>query len=439
MNRALLVVGLNHERAPLDVRERLAIPGAGLPAALTQLLTETGLSEVLLLATCNRVEIWGVEREAGASTAVARWLGAHGGTMPEALGELLYERRGAGAVAHMASVAAGLDSMVIGEPQILGQVKAAHAIAAAHGGVGALLGEAVSQALRIARHVRTETEIGHGAVSVSYAAVELARRIFADLRDRRVVLVGAGEMGGLAARHLAAVGVSQLVIVNRTLDRAEAIARETGGKAVPFEEFPRHAAGADILICAATAPGVLITASQVAAWVAARPRPLFVIDLGVPRNVERRVARLADVYLYDVDDLEGIVAANRQARGRELDRARQLVAHAVAALERAAAARIATPTIRSLRAKVEEIRRAEVERALARLGDRSPRVGAAVDAMSIALVNKILHGPTEQLKAAQAAPGGARVRALVRELFGLEPERGESCDDGDDGEEEASP
>jgi glutamyl-tRNA reductase len=436
VNRTLILVGVNHERAPLDVRERLAIPGVRLPTALAQLLTETGLSEAMLLATCNRVEVWGVEREAGASAAVARWLGAHGSTAPEALGALLYERRGAAAVAHMASVAAGLDSMVVGEPQILGQVKAAHAVAAAQGAVGACLGEAVSQALRIARRVRTETEIGRGAVSVSYAAVELARKIFADLRDRSVVLVGAGEMGGLTARHLAELGVSQLVIMSRTLERAEAIARETGGKAVPFEEFPGHAAGADILICAVTAPGVLITASQVAAWVGARPRPLFVIDLGVPRNVERGVARLADVYLYDVDDLKGVVAANRQARGRELDRARQLVAHAVAALERAAAARIATPTIRSLRAKVEEIRRAEVERALARLGDQSPRVRAAVDAMSIALVNKILHGPTEQVKAAQATPGGARVRALVRELFGLEREPEESSDDE---EEEASP
>jgi len=439
VNRALVLVGVNHERAPLDVRERLAIPNSRLPAALAQLLTETGLSEALLLATCNRVEVWGVERGTAASTAVARWLGAHGGRAAEALGELLYERRGAAAVAHMASVAAGLESMVVGEPQILGQVKTAHAVAAAHGAVGACLGEAVGQALRIARRVRRETEIGRGAVSVSYAAVELARKIFADLRDHSVVLLGAGEMGGLAARHLAELGVSRLIVVSRTLERAEAVARETGGKAVPFEEFPRHAAGADILICAATAPGALITASQVAGWVAARPRPLFVIDLGVPRNVERGVAGLADVYLYDVDDLKAVVAANRRARARELDRARQLVAQAVAALERTAAARTATPTIRSLRAKVEEIRQAEVERALARLGDRSPRVRATVDAMSIALVNKILHGPTERVKAAQAAPGGARLRALVRELFGLEREPGESAADDDEEEEEASP
>lgn len=326
----------------------------------------------------------------------------------------------------MAAVAAGLDSMVVGEPQILGQVKAAHAAAAAAGTVGPVLGDAVTQALRIARRVRTETDVGRGAVSVSYAAVELARKIFGDLQERTVVLIGAGEMGGLAARHLADLGVSRLVITSRTVERAEAIARETGGKAVPFEEYPRHAAAADILICAAAAPHVLVTAGQVAGWVAARPRPLFCIDLGVPRNVDRGVGRLADVYLYDVDDLEAVVEANRRAREREVARARQLIAEAVARLARTAAARTAAPTIRSLRAKLEEIRQAEVERTVARLagrvGDRAPEVRAAVEAMSIALVSKILHGPIEQLKAAQAAPGGARLRALVRELFGLDGE-----------------
>jgi glutamyl-tRNA reductase len=422
MNPGLVVVGVNHERAPVEVRERLAIPDARLAAALAGLLAETGLGEALLLATCNRVEVWGVGRAAEATGAVAGWLAVQGGTAPAALAGLTYEHRGTAAVAHMAAVAAGLDSMVLGEPQILGQVKAAHAAATAAGAVGTVLGDAVTQALRIARRVRTETEIGRGAVSVSYAAVELARKIYGDLRDRSVVLLGAGEMGGLAARHLADVGVSHLLIVSRTVERAEAIARETGGKAAPFEEFPRHAAGADILICAATAPDVLVTAGQVAGWLALRPRPLFVIDLGVPRNVDRGVSRLADVYLYDIDDLEGVVEANRRARGRELERARQLVAEAVARLERTTAARTAAPTIRSLRAKLEEIRQAEVERTLARLRHHDDEVRAAVEAMSAALVNKILHGPIEQLKAAQAVPGGARLRALVRELFGLDRE-----------------
>jgi glutamyl-tRNA reductase len=422
VNAALLAIGLNHASAPIETRERLAVAEAALPAALGDLLAATGLAEALLIATCNRVEVWGVERTLGAPAAVAAWLAARAGTPAAHLEGLLYLRRGLDAVAHMAAVAAGLDSMVVGEPQILGQVKAAHAAAVTQGAVGAVLGEAVGQALRIAKRVRTETEVGRGAVSVSYAAVELARKIFGDLRERSVVLLGAGEMGGLAARHLADLGVSRLVITSRTTERAESIARETGGKAVPFEEFARHAATADIVICAATAPGVLVTQGHVAVWVASRPRPLFIIDLGVPRNVERAVNRFADVYLYDIDDLQGVVEANRRAREREVERARALIAEAVARAGQAAAARSAAPTIRSLRAKLEEIRQAEVERAAARLGDRDPEVRAALDAMSTTLVNKILHGPIEQLKAAQAAPGGAGFRALVRELFGLERE-----------------
>ncbi|MBI4013826.1 MAG: glutamyl-tRNA reductase [Candidatus Rokubacteria bacterium] len=422
MTLPVVVVGLDHGSAPVELRERLAVPESRLPAALADLLAHTGLGEALLLATCNRVEVWGLEQGGDAAAAVTRWLAAQAEAPPAELAGLLYVRRGLEAVAHMASVAAGLDSMVIGEPQILGQVKAAHATAAAQGAVGPVLGDAVGQALRIAKRVRTETEVGRGAVSVSYAAVELARKIFGDLRERTVVLLGAGEMGGLAARHLADLGVSRLVITSRTTERAEAIARETGGKAVAFEDFPRHAASADILICAATAPGVLVTQAHVAAWVASRPRPLFIIDLGVPRNVDRAASRVADVYLYDIDDLQGVVEANRRAREREVERARALVADAVARVGQATAARTAAPTIRSLRAKLEEIRQGEVERAVARLGERGPEVRAALDAMTTTLVNKILHGPIEQLKAAQAAPGGARLRALVRELFGLERE-----------------
>jgi glutamyl-tRNA reductase len=422
MNPGLLAIGLNHASAPIETRERLAVEDAALPAALGDLLATTGLAEALLIATCNRVEVWGVERAPGAQAAVTAWLAARAGTPEGQLESLLYLRRGLDAVAHMAAVAAGLDSMVIGEPQILGQVKAAHVAAVTQGAVGTVLGEAVAQALRIAKRVRTETEVGRGAVSVSYAAVELARKIFGDLRERAVVLLGAGEMGGLAARHLADLGVSRLVITSRTTERAESIARETGGKAVPIEEFPRQAAAADIVICAATAPGVLVTQAHVSVWVASRPRPLFIIDLGVPRNVERAVGRIADVYLYDIDDLRGVVEANRRAREREVDRARALIAEAVARVGQAAAARSAAPTIRSLRAKLEELRLAEVERAAARLGDRGPEVRAALDAMSIALVNKILHGPIEQLKAAHAAPGGAGFRALIRQMFGLERE-----------------
>jgi len=427
---ALIVVGLNHVTAPVEVRERLAVVESALPETLSALLGATGLAEGLILGTCNRVEVWGAARAGDPVAAVIDWLGARGGIAPDRLPSLLYVHCGLEALAHMARVAASLDSMVIGEPQILGQVKAAHAAAAAQGAAGPVLADAVGQALRIAKRVRTETDVGRGAVSVSYAAVELARKIFGDLRERAVVLVGAGEMGALAARHLADLGVSRLVIVSRTLAHAEDVARTTGGKAVPFAEFPQQAATANILICAATAPGFLVSRADVEGWVASRPRPLFIIDLGVPRNVDRAVQRVSDVYLYDVDDLQGVVDANRRAREREVERANALIADAVARLEQRAAARTAARTIRSLRAKLEEIRRVEVERAAARLGGDLPEARAALEAMSMALVNKILHGPIEQLKAAQAAPGSGRFRALVRDLFGLEREgEGEDADE----------
>jgi glutamyl-tRNA reductase len=420
---ALVVIGLNHTTAPVELREGLAVEGSMLDAAFAELRAAAGLGETLILATCNRVEVWGVEVETDAATTVTRWLAARGGASAAELAGLLYVRRGSDAIVHMAAVAAGLDSMVVGEPQILGQVKAAHAAAEAHGAAGPVLAEAVGHALRIASRVRTETGVGRGALSVSSAAVQLARKIFGDLRERAVVLVGAGEMGGLAARHLADLGVTRLVVTGRTLERAEALARETGGKAVPFDEFPRYAADADILICAAAAPRLLVTKAQVEGWIARRPRPLFVIDLGVPRNVERAVSHVADVYLYDIDDLGGVVEENRRAREREVERARALIVDAMARLGQVAAARKAAPTIRSLRAKIEEIRLAEVERAIARLRPSSPETRAALEALSVTLVNKVLHGPIEQLKAAQQAPGGVRLRALVRELFGLDRER----------------
>jgi glutamyl-tRNA reductase len=420
MTPGLLVVGLNHATAPVEVRERLVVPDAALPEALGDLLGATGLGEGLFLATCNRVEVWGVAPAEAHAEVVGRWLRARAGPDVEGRPDLLYVRWGREALAHMARVAASLDSMVVGEPQILGQVRSAHAAAGAAGAAGPVLGEAVGHALRIARRVRAETEVGRGAVSVSYAAVELARKIFGDLRDRAVVLMGAGEMGTLAARHLAELGVSRLVVASRTLEHAEEVARATGGKAVRFDEFARHAATADIVICAANAPG-LVTRGDVEAWVAARPRPLFVIDLGVPRNVEREAGRVADVYVYDVDDLQGVVAANREARARELGRALALVEAAVSRVDHRHLARSAAPTIRSLRAKLEEIRRAEVERATGRLrGGQDAR--AVLEAMSVGLVNKILHGPIEQLKAAQGGPAGGRFRALVRELFGLTPD-----------------
>jgi glutamyl-tRNA reductase len=437
MTPGLFVVGLNHTTAPVEIRERLAVADTDAAEVLIALVATAGLTEAQLVSTCNRVEVWGLATGGDGPAQVAGWFARRGATAVEDLAAHLYVREGLEAIGHMAAVAAGLDSMVVGEPQILGQVKAAHAAAVAHGTAGPGLAEAMSHALRIARRVRTDTGVGRGALSVGHAGVALARKIFGDLRPRSVVLVGAGEMGALVARHLADAGVSRLVITSRTFDHAESVARQTGGKAVPFEEFPGHAAAADILICAVTAPGVLVTRMQVETWFARRARPLFVIDLGVPRNVERVVDRVANVYLYDIDDLQSVVQTNRQARQREVERGRALVADAVARLGQAAAARRAAPTIRSLRAKVEALRQAEVERAVARLRDPSPEARAALETLSTALVNKILHGPIEQLKAAQAAPHGVSLRSLVRDLFGLGREDQDEPEAARQGEEQS--
>jgi glutamyl-tRNA reductase len=425
--RALLVAGLSHATAGLDVRERLAVAEPALPDVLAAVRAAGRLAEALVLGTCNRVEVWGVEQDGDAAAALTGWLAARAGDAAERVAGLVYVHRGAAAVRHMAAVAAGLDSMVVGEPQILGQVKAAHAAAVAHQAAGAELGAAVSEALRIAKRVRSETEVGRGALSVASAAVELARKIFGDLAARDVLLVGAGEMGELAARHFAQLGVRRLAITSRTAERAQAVARETGGTPVAFDDWLARAAEADVVIAAVAAPEVLVTRARAEAWIARRPRPLLIVDLGVPRNVERSVGQVAEVYVYDVDDLASVVEANRLARAREVERGRALVAEAVARLERRTVARGAAPTIRSLRAKLEDIRRAEVARAAAALRDGSPEARAALDAMSIALVNKILHGPIEALKQAQAAPGGRSFGDLVREMFGLgrEDERAE--------------
>jgi glutamyl-tRNA reductase len=417
--RALLVAGLSHAAAELAVRERLAVAETALPGVLAEVRAAGRLAEALVLGTCNRVEVWGVERDGDAAAALTGWLAARAGDAADRVAGLVYVHRGAAAVRHMAAVAAGLDSMVVGEPQILGQVKAAHAAAVAHQAAGAELGATLSEALRIARRVRSETEVGRGALSVASAAVELARKIFGDLAARDVLLVGAGEMGELAARHFAQLGVRRLAITSRTAERAQAVARQTGGTPVAFDDWPARAAEADVLIAAVAAPEVLVTRQRASAWIAHRARPLLIVDLGVPRNVERSVAQVAEVYVYDVDDLASVVEANRLARAREVERGRALVAEAVARLERRTVARRAAPTIRSLRAKLEDIRRAEVARAAAGLRDGSPEARAALDAMSIALVNKILHGPIEALKQAQAAPGGRSFRDLVREMFGL--------------------
>ena len=421
MSGALFVAGLSHHLAPVEVRERLVVEEDKLREILGDLAGRGVASEVVVLSTCNRVEIYGVaEVPSEARAAGFRQLGAHRGVPLGALEPLLYTKIDADAVAHLFRVTASLDSMLVGEPQITGQVKEAFALAQACGTVGSLLHAAMTQAFNVAKKVRTETGIGRHAVSLSFAAVELARKIFGSLEGASVLFVGAGEMGELAARHMGEQGALPPYVANRTAARAEALARELGGIAVPFEQAARLLGDVDIAIASTAAPEPIITAGDVRAALARRgTRPLFLIDLGVPRNVDPAVAGLDGAFCYDVDDLRAVVEANLRERAREAQRAEALVAREVARF----AARLrdleVVPTIVSLRDKLESMRRAEVERALARLPGATPETRRALDALSQAIVNKVLHAPIVKLKDSSRAGHGRRWMETVSELFGL--------------------
>jgi glutamyl-tRNA reductase len=333
---------------------------------------------------------------------------------------LLYTHVEGDAVRHAFRVAASLDSMMIGEPQILGQVKEAFALAQACETVGPRLHPLFSQAFSVAKKVRTETEIARHAVSVSFAAVELAKKIFAALAGKAVLLVGAGEMSELAARHLVEQGAFPIYVTNRTAARAQELARALAGTAVPFAELDTALAAVDIVITSTGAPEPVVRRAAVERALRDRGgRPLFFIDIAVPRDVEAGVDGLDDVYRYDIDDLKQVVDANIRERGREAQRAEALVEREVARFGARQGDVEVIPTIVSLRTRLEEIRQAEVGKTLARLPDASPETRAAIDTLSTAMVNKILHAPITKLRESSRAGSSRSWLELVHELFGL--------------------
>jgi glutamyl-tRNA reductase len=417
----LFVTGLSHRTAPVEVREQLAVEDAKLREVLRDLHGTGALGEALILATCNRVEIYGVADVPGEARAAAvRHLCRYRGVEPAGVEPYFYTHVDRDAVHHVFRVAASLDSMVLGEPQILGQVKDAFAVAQACETVGPVLYPLFSQAFAVAKQVRTETAIGHHAVSVSFAAVELARKIFDGLGGRTVLLVGAGEMGALAARDLVEQGAFPIYIVNRTWTRAQELARSLSGTALPFAELATALASADIAITSTGSPEPLIDRETVAGVMRERQgRPLFFVDIGVPRDVDPAVGELHDVYCYDIDDLEQVVAANLRERAREAGRAEGLVEREVVKFLTRLGDLEVVPTIVSLRERLDDIRLHEVRKALARLPEASPETRDAIEALSTAIVNKILHAPISKLRESSRAGRGRSLMAIVHELFGL--------------------
>jgi glutamyl-tRNA reductase len=416
----LFVSGLNHRNAPVSVREQVAVEEDKLREILADVQASGVTGEIVLLSTCNRVEVYGVAEAPGeARTAIFQHLCRQRGVDIATVEPVLYTHVEADAVRHAFRVASSLDSMMVGEPQILGQVKDAFALAQACESVGPTLHTLFTHAFAVAKKVRSETEIARHAVSISFAAVELAKKIFAGLSGRAVLLVGAGKMGELAARHLVEQGAFPIYVTNRTWTRALEMARSLAGTAVPFDELIPAIAAVDIVITSTGAAEPLVTRHQVQGVMHGRRRPLFFIDIAVPRNVEGTVNALDNVYVYDIDNLKSVVDANIRERSREAQRAEGLVEREVVKFLARLRDVEVIPTIVSLRERLETIRRAEVEKTLTRLPDAPPEVRAALDSLSSAIVNKILHTPITKLRESSRAGAGRSWTELVHELFGL--------------------
>jgi glutamyl-tRNA reductase len=417
---AIVVIGLNHKTAPIAVRERIAFPEKTLHEPLGR-WRDVAIAELVILSTCNRVEFY-VQTEAPEASyaSCVDFVSAYHDIAPSEFTPHLYQWRDAEAVQHLFRVATSLDSLVVGEPQILGQVKAAYRAAQEAGRTGLILTQLFDRAFAVAKTVRTETGISDHAVSVSYAAVELAKKIFEHLHTLTALVLGAGETSELAARHLANQGVKKIFVANRTMARAEQLAQALDAKAVPWELFPEHLVHADIVMSSTSAPQPIIVPAVVqSAMRHRRGRPMFFIDMAVPRDVDPTVNTLENVFVYDLDDLENVVEANRRERQQEAIAADVLVGREVRRFQQWLAGRDAVPTIVALRQHAETIRVVELEKAMARLGALDERQQRVVEALTSAIVNKLLHAPTVYLKRTTSEAQGSEVVQLVRHLFDL--------------------
>lgn len=422
----LWIVGLNHQTAPVELRERLALSEEQAAEHGRQLVASGVVHEAAVLATCNRVELIGVSdrRAEEVPAELTGFLARQSGLPLQTLIEHRYVHRGKLALRHLFRVAASLDSMMVGEPQILGQVKQQFRQAMAVGAAARVLRGCFERSFSVAKRVRTETGIAAKSVSISSAAVELARRIFDRLEDKTAMLIGAGKMAELAARHLLGQGTASVIVTNRSFDRAVELARTFAGTPVPFDRFFQYLPLADVVLGSVAAPGFIVSPSQLSEVMRARRRkPMFFIDLGVPRNFDPAINDIENVYLYNIDDLAHVADDHRTERQREALRAEEIVDEEVARFWPRLGARDFTPTIVALREKLHGIGREELERALRALHSLRPEERHALEAMTQAIVNKILHPPLAALKElaiSEDAAAAADATELIHQLFALE-------------------
>src|SRR5271165_6302827 len=415
------LIGVNHKTAPVEVRERLAIPESRLAEACKKLAEHPAISEGMIVSTCNRVEFL-ANMKNGAGD-LREFLREYFAVDLAQFESHLYEFREQEAVRHVFRVASSLDSMVVGEPQILGQVKEAYATARAVGAVRAQLDQLLTRAFAVAKRVRTETAVGSSSVSVASVAVELAQKIFGNLSGKSVYLVGAGKMSELAARHLLAHGAASIFVANRTYDRAIRLAQKFDGQAIEFSRLYDTCERADIVITSTGAPHFIFNREHGEKFLARRKnRPMFFIDIAVPRDVDPEMNKVDGIFVYDIDDLQQAVASHVSDRKKEAERAEEIVTDEVGKFQSRLQTLDVVPTIVSLQDNLETIRQAEIDRVRGRLGAMTTDQELAVEALTRGIVNKIMHTPISTLKTAARDPESTTVIDLVRRLFNLHNE-----------------
>ena len=416
----ILVVGLNHKTAGVDVREKLAFNGPKLEEGLQRIKTIPYVKEAVILSTCNRVEMYAnVDNPQKAYESIKDFLSEFHGIERDSLETALYTHEDTNAVKHIFRVASSLDSMVVGEPQILGQIKDAFEFSLQKKTTGILLNKLMKKAISVAKRIRTETKIAENAVSISFAAVELAKKIFTDLATKSFMLLGAGDMAELAARHLTNSGVRDVIVANRTYETGCELAREFSGRAVKFEDFMQEMVHTDIVICSTGASKYVLMKEQMQKVMKERrQKPVFIIDISVPRNIDPEINNIDNVYLYDVDDLHGIIDTNKLERQKEAEKAEGIIEEEIETFQKWLASLDAVPTIVALRDRADAVKKEEIEKILNKLPALGEKEREAVEYMANAIINKLIHPPTAALK--EDSEDRDILIAAIRKLYGLD-------------------
>jgi len=418
----VIVAGLNHNTADIEVREKVAFNGSKLQEGLIGLKNLPQVDEVVILSTCNRMELYaGVKDAETASESIKTFLSEFHDIDRSLLDKAIYIYDDMNAVRHIFRVASSLDSMIIGEPQILGQLKEAFDFALEKKATGILLNKLMKKAISVAKRVRSETRIAENAVSISFAAVELAKKIFTNLSEKVFMLLGAGEMAELAARHLMSNGVNEIIVANRRYERACELAKEFSGRSVALDNFLKEMVHADIVICSTGAPNYILVKEQMQKVMKERKqRQVFIIDISVPRNIDPKINDLDNVYLYNIDDLQGIVDANMFERKKEAEKAERIIEEEIEPFFQWLSSLDSVPTIVALREKVEKIKNDEIEKLLNRFPDMDEKQRKAIEYMASSIINKFIHPPTIALK--KDSEDRDLMVAIIKKLYGIDNE-----------------